>query len=912
MLTTDVQVAADASSVLTTHMEIRAGNDAGALQIGQTNIPYDSAAQEIAVVEAHTLKPDGKTLPVDATAIYDQPLPGQSAGMITGLRAKLIVFPQFAAGDTAVYTIKLTTKRPNFDNQFVYGEIFPRTTAYDEVRQTITAPKNFPLYVESHDVQTGRRENGADVTYSWHYSAPKPVTEQAPTFSPLDHIPRFFASSFKDYARLGQAYAALTEPKRVVTPKIRALADEITTGASDPRAQTQKLYEWVNRHIRYVAIELGTGSFTPHDVDAILTNGYGDCKDHDILLQALLKAKSIEAQSILINGDANYAMTDIPTFTTLNHVITFVPQFNLYLDSSAAMAPFGILPMQEYGKPMVAATAASTGLGRMPVLPPGMAKTTIKTVATLDKNGVMSGTSTTTASGPYAITLQQIGLGIQALGPTAAAKLLTALGYSNASGSFAPNSPTGLSPDYTIAGTFRSSGWADALSGKNGFLIPSGLRLFGLAGDNVMGPFDPGNMKPGEPTVCFSAQQSEDFSLTAPPGYQFMGLPNETRIETPNLLFVAHWSLAGDTMSVHRDFTSKIDQPICTGTVRTQTAAALKNIAESFVETISFAERSGKGVDAATSTAQSFYNSGFSHFNEGHYELAIADFDKAIAVKPDDFYSYSTRGTSYSRLGQYARAIEDFDQAIKLEKDNAADYVLRAQAHESLGQHDPAIADYGRAIALEPDNVRSYVDRGTIYLSLGQKAPAIADFEKVIALAPDGPEARGAYYGRGWAQIVNKPDLAVADLDKAIALAPDDAIAYGQRGAAKANLHQYAAAIADFDKALALRPNDFDAISDRAHVRLRTQEYKLAITDYSKALALKPDDAEVLNGRGFAHLQVGDYKAAIADYDKLIAQKPDLSSAFLYRGDAKNKLGLKKEGERDIATAIKLDPSLAK
>jgi tetratricopeptide (TPR) repeat protein len=878
LLTSDYQVAGDGSNTQTMHVEVRAGNDAGALRVSQTSIPYDATAQEISVVDAHTLKADGKTLPVDATAIYDQVPPGVNPSMITGLRSKLIVFPQFTTGDTAVYTVKVTTKRPNFQNQFVYGEVFPRTSAYEDVRETITAPKTFPLSIESHDVDSSRREDGANVIYGWRYSAPKPLAEEPITLSPLDHTPRFFASSFKDYAQLGRAYAALAEPKRAVTPKIRSLADEITAGTSDPKAQAQKLYEWVSSHIRYVAIELGTGSFVPHDVDSIAANGYGDCKDHDLLLQTLLKAKGIDAESILINGSFSYTMTDVPTFTTLNHVITFLPQFNLYLDSSTASAPFGILPLQEYGKPMVIASASSAGLGKMPVLQPGIAKISVTTVSVLDKDGTLSGTTTTTASGPYAIGLRQIGLGIQAVGPTAATRVLQSLGYNNPTGSFSQASPTGFAPEYTISSTFKALGWEDNLAGKDSFFLPGGLRLLGLSGDGVMGPFNPGNMSPDEPTVCYSAEESEDLSLKAPPGYQFLGLPGNIRVETPNLLFVAQWSLNGDTLGVHRDFTSKIDQPLCSGTVRTQSAAALKKISDSYNVTVQFAKRERDDGDTAAKAALPFFNSGFSHFNAGRYELAIADFDKAIALKPDDFYSYDIRGDAYAKLGQYAHAIENFDQAINLRKDAPATYSSRGFAHGALGQYDLAIADFSRAIALKPDYARTYSDRAEAYRLSGQSAASVADFEKVIALDPNGPGAASAFYFHGLAQAESRPERAIADLDKSIALKPDEAISYLVRGTAKAYLHQYSGALADFDK----------------------------------ALALKPDDIDTLSNRGGVNFAVKNYKQAIADYDKVIAQKPNSAQALFYRGGAKNKLGQKKEGESDIAAAIKLDPSLGK
>ncbi len=328
-----------------------------------------------------------------------------------------------------------------------------------------------------------------------------------------------------------------------------------------------------------------------------------------------LKAKGIDAQSILINGDTSYTMTQVPTFVTLNHVITYLPEFQLYLDSSAAVAPFGVLPMQEYGKPMVVATATSAALGTMPVLAPGLAKVVFKTASVLDKDGVLTGTSTTIASGPYAITLRSVGLGIQAVGPTAPEKLLTVLGYKDATGTLTQDSPVALTPSHTISGTFKAPGMSDVLLGRNGF-IPGGLRLFSLSGEGMMGPFDPGKLKKGEPTPCVSAEATEDLSLKAPPGMHFAEVPKDTRVQTPNLLFTAHWSLDADTLSVHRDFTSTIDQPLCQGAIREQTAAALKQIAESYNTTISFMGPGGNASGQANASNPD-YASGMKHFKAG-------------------------------------------------------------------------------------------------------------------------------------------------------------------------------------------------------------------------------------------------------------------------------------------------------
>ena len=80
-----------------------------------------------------------------------------------------------------------------------------------------------------------------------------------------------------------------------VTPAISALAKELTSGVTDDRAKVRKLYNWVSRNIRYVAVYVAEGGFVPHSAQSILDNRYGDCKDHVTLLEALLAAVGIES-----------------------------------------------------------------------------------------------------------------------------------------------------------------------------------------------------------------------------------------------------------------------------------------------------------------------------------------------------------------------------------------------------------------------------------------------------------------------------------------------------------------------------------------------------------------------------------------------------------------------------------------
>jgi hypothetical protein len=196
--------------------------------------------QELEIVEAYTLKANGDRLPVAANAIYtQQPQSAPQLQAFDDTRQKVIVFPNVAAGDSIVYTARWRDKIAVIPGHFTYTEFYSPAVTYNEARGSITAPKSLPLKIENHDVQVEKQETADAVTYRWRYSAPADNMVDYPQVSPLDSLPRVLVSSIATYDELGRTYASLLAPKEVVTPKIQALADQLTAGVTDRREQAQ-------------------------------------------------------------------------------------------------------------------------------------------------------------------------------------------------------------------------------------------------------------------------------------------------------------------------------------------------------------------------------------------------------------------------------------------------------------------------------------------------------------------------------------------------------------------------------------------------------------------------------------------------------------------------------------------------
>jgi tetratricopeptide (TPR) repeat protein len=104
-------------------------------------------------------------------------------------------------------------------------------------------------------------------------------------------------------------------------------------------------------------------------------------------------------------------------------------------------------------------------------------------------------------------------------------------------------------------------------------------------------------------------------------------------------------------------------------------------------------------------TAEEWWGLGNKRYDSGDNQGAIADYDKAIKIKPNYANAYNNRGSAKYNLGDKKGAIADYNQAIKIKPDYAKAYHNRAIAKSDLGDNKGASADYDKAMKIEPDNV---------------------------------------------------------------------------------------------------------------------------------------------------------------------------------------------------------------
>jgi len=407
----DYRVNADATYTVVRETAYRLLTESALVSSGKMPISYSSKLEDVEILEAYTLKKDGRRVDVGAAGIQTQQGRLASGNGISRIdqHTLMITFPQLEVGDSVAYKYRLTQKESVFPDQFHAASVFARGFAWDAIDVSIDMPTSITLQIESEQMhalpvveQNGRR------VHRWHARNLPIIQNEPASVDMFLSTPRLIASTFKDWRQFAAAYEARARSKTVVTPVIVQMADQITQNVAEPWTQARLIYEWVTKNVRYVATWIGAEGWVPHDAESILSNRYGDCKDHVVLLNALLAAKGITSSTVLINSDrSSYTLPSV-VYPAFNHVITYLPAFDLYLDSTAgSIVPFGVLPLSNADKPVIHTTPYD-GVRRTPMVtsPHFFASRVTKMVLT--ENGSASAELAITANGVAAIELREL------------------------------------------------------------------------------------------------------------------------------------------------------------------------------------------------------------------------------------------------------------------------------------------------------------------------------------------------------------------------------------------------------------------------------------------------------------------------------------------------------------------------
>jgi tetratricopeptide (TPR) repeat protein len=120
---------------------------------------------------------------------------------------------------------------------------------------------------------------------------------------------------------------------------------------------------------------------------------------------------------------------------------------------------------------------------------------------------------------------------------------------------------------------------------------------------------------------------------------------------------------------------------------------------------------------------------------EGDLRAALAEFEAATALTPDDPDLWVWQGVLYSALGESDKAETAFETARALSETNLDFLLSRSLTYLRTGNLDAASADVEQAIHENPDAARAYYIRASVATEQGDLAAALEDLERTAELA---------------------------------------------------------------------------------------------------------------------------------------------------------------------------------
>ena len=124
------------------------------------------------------------------------------------------------------------------------------------------------------------------------------------------------------------------------------------------------------------------------------------------------------------------------------------------------------------------------------------------------------------------------------------------------------------------------------------------------------------------------------------------------------------------------------------------------------------------------------------------YSLAVKTYTKALTLKSDSNETdiYLARGVAYYSLKEYDKAIADFDTAIAMNPENSDAYSNKAFCYFEQKQYNKALELFDYAVKLAPKTYENYEGRAMVYYEMKEYQKAVDDMQKAVKLAPTIPE----------------------------------------------------------------------------------------------------------------------------------------------------------------------------
>jgi tetratricopeptide (TPR) repeat protein len=160
----------------------------------------------------------------------------------------------------------------------------------------------------------------------------------------------------------------------------------------------------------------------------------------------------------------------------------------------------------------------------------------------------------------------------------------------------------------------------------------------------------------------------------------------------------------------------------------------------------------GRALRLDGDNAEIYFQRGLVHQASGAFDVAVRDFDRALALQPGLQSALDSRAAALQqRVTSFQQELEFLNQRLLGAPTDAAllnsRCWLRVVNNDNL---DAALADCNASLAAAPNDANVLDSRGLVQFKRGDYAAALADYEAAVRIEPNNGHF---LYGRGLTRI---------------------------------------------------------------------------------------------------------------------------------------------------------------
>jgi len=312
---------------------------------------------------------------------------------------------------------------------------FQTSIPVERARYALRLPSSWEM--STHWVNHGElRPAMQGETYVWELAdIPRIETEykQPPYRALAGHMIVLFASekfksqTYRNWNELAAWTAQVQAGTFEASPAIQQKVQELAPASMPPLERIRALARFVQKDIRYAAIEIGIGGYRPHPAPEVFTHRYGDCKDKAALLKSMLSQIGVKSYLMPIRTDRGVFTDKTPASLGFDHAILAIQLPNasssvsmpavyehpklghlLIFDPTSALVPFGQIPYFEQDNYALLVDDNGGELIHLPMSSPDLNQITRSATLKLLPDGTLAGEVEESRSGYFAYAVRDL------------------------------------------------------------------------------------------------------------------------------------------------------------------------------------------------------------------------------------------------------------------------------------------------------------------------------------------------------------------------------------------------------------------------------------------------------------------------------------------------------------------------